>query len=105
MSADDVGPVGRFSPAAGVFLDRTEKVTRITGKMELFGPEATPARAGSIRHSINTVWTAKFPEGYSVLCNISVIYRGPDTEAGDFAQIEALKIAGPSHVNAWDRSM
>jgi hypothetical protein len=105
VSEEDASPVGYFSPAPGLFVDRTEKTTKISGKMELFGPEATAARAGSVRYSINKTWTATFPEGYSIACNISVIYRAPETEEGDFAQIEAIKISGPSHVNAWDRSM
>jgi hypothetical protein len=43
--SDEVLPVGRFSPAPGIFVDRTEKSVVITGAMELYGPEASAARA------------------------------------------------------------
>ncbi|HXU81419.1 MAG TPA: hypothetical protein VN914_08475, partial [Polyangia bacterium] len=62
------------------------------------GPEASPARASSIEQSINTTWTAKFPDGYTVTCQVSVKYRAFGVGRGQATQIEALKIAGPSHV-------
>jgi hypothetical protein len=104
VSDNDVLPVGRFSPVTGLTVDRSEQAINISGAMELFGPEATSARAQSVRTSINKVWTANFPEGPSVTCNITVTYRPPDRPAGRAAQIEAIKIAGPSHVSI-DRSM
>jgi hypothetical protein len=100
-----VMPVGRFSPAPGLFVDRTESSIKIDGAMELYGPEANPARAESIRRWINRVWTSNFPDGYSVSCNITVTYRGPGSKAGAASQIEAIKIAGPSHVSRLDSSM
>lgn len=105
MAAPGISPVARFSPVSGLFVDRTEKTVTISGKMEMFGPEATASRASSARHSINTVWTASFPDGHSVRCKIDITYRPPGTAAGDFCQIEAIKIAGPSHVSGIDRSM
>jgi hypothetical protein len=105
MGATNVSPVARFSPAPGIFVDRTNDSVSISGTMELFGPEATPARAGSVQHSINTVWTQSFPDGYSVSCKVDVIYRPPGTKAGNVAQIEAIKMAGPSHVAGIDRDM
>lgn len=95
----DVLPVARFSPAPGLILERTEKSVTISGKMELYGPEANAARAASIQNSINTTWTHTFPDGYSVTCNITVTYRGPGSTAGSATQIEADKLAGPSHVS------
>jgi hypothetical protein len=105
MSDGAILPVGRFSPVSGLFVDRTEKRVEISGRMELFGPEATAARAQSITHSINTTWSVSFPDGYSVNCKVLVAYRAPDAKAKDLAQIEAIKIAGPSHVSMLTRAM
>lgn len=66
--------------------------------MELYGPEATAARAASIQHSINDTWNRTFDDGYSISCNVTVKYRGPESSAGNATQIEALKTSGPSHV-------
>lgn len=106
--ADDVLPVGRFSPAPGIFVDRTINSVRIEGAMELYGPEATEARAHSVENSINNMWTRSFPDGYSVRCSIRVRYRGPGSSAGTATQIEALISSGPSHVTSLpfcDRTM
>jgi hypothetical protein len=73
--------------------------------MELFGPEATPGRAHSIARAINQMWTASYPDGYAVRCNIIVRLRSAHIAASKVVQIEAVKIAGPSHVNMSDRSM
>jgi hypothetical protein len=105
MGGTAVMPIGRFSPVKGLFVDRTETSIKIDGAMELYGPEANPARAESIRRTINNTWTATFPDGYSVSCNITVTYRGPGSSAGQAAQIEALKMAGPSNVSRIDSSM
>jgi Domain of unknown function (DUF4157) len=96
----DVLPVARFSPAPGIVVDRTERSVSISGAMELYGAEATPARAASIQSSINTTWTRTFPDGYSVTCNITVTHRGPGSSAGTATQIEAARISGPSHVSS-----
>ncbi len=103
-----VAPVARFSPAPGIFIDRTEKSVSISGAMELYGPEANAARALSIEQSINKTWNASFPDGYTVKCNITVRYRDASTAAGNATQIEAAMISGPSHVTdipGLDRSM
>jgi hypothetical protein len=105
MSDSEVLPVGRFSPVSGLFVDRTDKRVAITGAMELFGPEATPARAKSIGHAINSIWTASFSDGHSVTCSVTVLHRAPEVKAGDVAQIEAIKIPGPSHVSMLTRAM
>ena len=94
----------RFSPAAGVILDRTERSVTITGTMELYGSEANAARAASVQSSINTTWTRAFPDGYNVTCNITVTYRGPGSSAGAATQIDAEKTAGPSHVSGGEGS-
>jgi hypothetical protein len=105
---DPVPPVGRFSPAPSIVIDRTEHAVKITGKMELFGPEATAARAATIESNINSTWTRTFDDGYSVSCNISVRFRDQDSKPGEGTQIEALKCSSPSHVTNWplfDRTM
>jgi len=105
---DKALPVGRFSPAPGLFVDRTGNSVAITGAMELYGPEATAARAQSIEHSINSTWTKAFPDGYTVSCNVSVRYRGSGTSGGNATQIEAVNIDRPSPVTNFpglDRTM
>ena len=107
--SDEVLPVGRFCPAPGIFVDRTLNSVNITGSMELYGPEATAARAQSVEHSINDTWTHSFPDGYSVSCRVFVRYRNGDSKAAANAtQIEAIKTDGPSHVTdmpGFDRTM
>jgi hypothetical protein len=103
---DETLPIGRFSPASGLWIDRTDKSIKITGQMELYGAEATAARAASIQSSINSTWTKIFSDGYSVSCNITVRMKG--TGSGPAAQIEAVKQSGPSNVNTlpgMDRKM
>lgn len=93
-------PIGRFSPAPGIWVDRTERSIRITGTMEAYGAEATAARAATIQQSINSTWTQTFPDGYSIATTISVNYRGPGASASsNSAQIEIVNISGPSNVN------
>jgi hypothetical protein len=94
---DDVLPVARFSPAPGLFVDRTEHSLSISGAMELYGPEANAARAASIEQSINSTWNRAFSDGYTVTCAVTVTYRPPGSSAGHAAQIEAAKTTGPSH--------
>jgi hypothetical protein len=92
-------PVARFSPAPGLFVDRTQTSVTITGNMELYGEEATPDRAAQIQLWINQTWTQSFPDGYSVKCNVLVRYRGPGSEPSVATQIEAKNMSGPSHVD------
>jgi hypothetical protein len=92
-------PVERYSPAKGIYITRTDKEFKISGKMELYGPEATPIRARTIQDSINQIWTRTLQNGYKIKCNIIVEHRANGTKAGNASQIEALKISGPSHVN------
>jgi hypothetical protein len=99
MSEPSVLPVQRYSPAPAIWVDRTDKSITITGEMELFGPEATSARAQSIQDSINNTWTQTFTDGYVVKCNITVRHRGPGVKAKDVTQIETDKMSGPSNVN------
>ncbi len=99
MSEPSVLPVQRHYPAPGIIVDRSEKSVTITGSMEMFGPEATSARAESVQKWINTTWTGSFPDGYTSRCTITVRHRGPGTPAGAVAQIEADKISGPSNVS------
>ena len=93
-------PIGRFSPAPGIWVDRTERTVRITGTMELSGSEATAARAATLQNTINRTWTQNFPDGYSINCNITVRYRVPGSSASsNAAQIEAARVSEPSNVN------
>jgi hypothetical protein len=107
--SNEVLPVQRFSPAPGIWVDRTEKSVAISGAMQLHGDEANAARAHSIEHAINASWNSTFPDGYSVTCNVTVRYRGRKSSADDNAtQIEAKDAWGPSHVGnipGVDRSM
>ena len=106
--SDPVLPVGRFSPAPSIFVDRTLNSMKITGRMELYGPEATAARAAAMQQKINSTWTQIFSDGYSVACNITVRFRNKDSSAGDATQVEALKCDSPSHVTdlpLFDRTM
>lgn len=73
--------------------------------MQLYGPEATASRDQSIAHSINTIWTASFPDGYAIACQVRVSYRPESAAAADVVQIEAVDMAGPSHVNRLFMSM
>lgn len=105
MGETAVLPVVRFSPAPGLWVDRTETSVSITGQMEMFGPEANAARAQSVEHTINQTWTSTFPDGYAVSCNVSVRYRAPSDAAGNVAQIEVVAISGPSSVNSFTHNM
>ncbi len=97
--ANEVMPMGRFSPAKGLWVDRTDRSVKITGQMELYGPEATAERATTIQNTINTTWTQTFPDGYSVSCNITVQYRAGNSGSGVVAEIEALKTDKSSQVD------
>ena len=103
MGSNDVLPVGRFSPARGITVTRSGKSAAIDGAMELFGPAATASVATTIEASINSIWTATFPDGYSVTCKIKVRFRGAGSTATDVTQIEAVAIDGPSHVGIGTR--
>jgi hypothetical protein len=93
-------PIGRFSPAPGIWVDRTDRSIRITGTMEAYGSQATAAIAATIQQTINSTWTQNFPDGYSIACNVTVNYRGPGTSASaNAAQIEIVNMSGPSNVN------
>lgn len=93
-------PIGRFSPAPGIWVDRTDRSIRITGTMETYGAEANIARTRTIQQSINSTWTSRFPDGYSIACNVTVTYRGTGASASsNKAQIEILNMAGPSNVS------
>lgn len=93
-------PIGRFSPAPGIWVDRTERSISITGNMEAYGSEATSAIAATIQQTINNTWTQRFPNGYSISTNITISYRSPGTDASsNRAQIEITNISGPSHVS------
>lgn len=94
----DVLPFGRFSPSRGIIVDRTDKSIQISGVMELYGPEATGARATSIESSINSMWTSSFPDGYKVTTKIRVKFRGPKSVAGNATQIEAVNMTQDSFV-------
>jgi hypothetical protein len=66
--------------------------------MELFGPEASTARALKVQESINSTWTRSFPDGHSISCNVKVTYRAPGRSPGRVVQIEAKRCIEPSSV-------
>jgi hypothetical protein len=70
--------------------------------MELWGAEANVARAASVQLATNEKWNRTFKDGYSMKCNVTVRYRGPDSRPSFAVQIEALKMAGPSNVKISD---
>jgi len=102
---NELPPFGRFSPTRGLWIDRTDRSISISGAVELYGEDATLARALQAQNTINTTWTKRFADGYSVSCNITVRFRGPGSSAGNHAQIEAHKTSGPSEVNTLTRNM
>lgn len=87
----------RRSPAKGVFVDQTDKDIRITGKLEIYGPEATAARAVTIQNTINSLWTGTFTDGARITCNVTVTYRAPGTRKGHAGQIEVRMMKGASN--------
>jgi len=95
-ASGDVLPVGRFSPARGVWVDRTLKSVTITGMLEMYGPEATIERAQQVQNTLNTVWTQDFPDGYAVKCNVVVRYRAPGSQDSGVTQIEVLRMVAPT---------
>lgn len=94
---DDLLPVARFSPSAGIHVDRTGTRLVITGAMELHGPEATAERAASIETWINAMWTLRAEE-LTVETKVQIIYRPPGLEPSGVTEIYADNIAGPSNV-------
>jgi hypothetical protein len=99
---NDLLPVARFTPAPGIIVDRTGKSVAISGTMELWGPEASVARAASVQLAINNTWNRAFKDGYSIRCRIVVRYRDAASHPGFAVQIEAVKMAGPSNVHIKD---
>jgi hypothetical protein len=55
MSGLDTLPAAvRVYAAPGIFIDRVDSAIAIAGFMELFGPEASTARALKVQESINS---------------------------------------------------
>lgn len=97
-----MGDISRFSPAAGLWIDRTGGAVNISGTMEMYGAEASEERAKTVQDSINNTWTRDFPDGFIVRTNITVTFRGSGSSGGSATQIEACKMDGPSAVRpAW----
>jgi hypothetical protein len=95
---DEALPFGKYAPADGIWVDRTENSFNITGNMELYGDEATAARATQIQNCINSTWTKTFDDGFQVSCSVFVRLKGSGG-SGPAVKIEAKKMSGPSHVN------
>ena len=95
---DEALPIGRWSPASGLWVDRTENSFKITGQMELYGDEASAVRSTQVQNCINSTWTRKFDDGYEVTCIISVRLKGSGG-TGPAAKIQAKKMSGPSNVS------
>lgn len=81
--------IRRFSPARGISVDMTEKSIAITGRMQVWGTDATPAKANEIAASLNRNWSRVFSDGYTSQCTVTVSYRGKgDLEDSNVLQIE-----------------
>lgn len=89
----------RFSPSAGIFVERVGQTMRISGRLELYGDKATPALATQLQNTINSMWTASFPDGSSVSCAVTVTYRKPGAAAGGVTTIEARSGLGGAYVS------
>ena len=98
MGSGNPSPVGRFSPSRGLVVDRALKSVSVRGSMEMYGPAASATNAASVQNTINTIWTATFPDGSAIKCAITVKHRGPGSKASNATQIEALLTTGPTYV-------
>lgn len=92
-------PFGRFSPSKGIWVDKTENRLRITGTLEIYGDDASPAVALQVQHTINSNWTFSFSDN-DVTCNVLVKYRPAGSSAGPVTQIEAAKMFRSSQWNS-----
>lgn len=98
-------PFGRFVPVTGLTVDRTGNNVAIGGAMQCYGSEATAARCVTIQNTINSVWTATFPDGCSSVCQVLIMYRPPGVPSFGIAEIEIKSMSGPSNVNTSTRKM
>ena len=96
--ADPAAPAQRYSPSAGIIVERAGKTMTISGKMELYGEKATAALATQLQNTINSMWTASFPDGTSSSCAVSVVYRAPGTPSIGVTTIEAGTGKGGAYV-------
>jgi hypothetical protein len=81
--------IRRFSPARGIFVDMAENSITITGRMQVWGTDATPEKANAIAASLNRNWSRVFSDGYTSQCTVTAAYRGKgDPEDSGVLQIE-----------------
>ena len=92
-------PFGRFSPARGIWVDKSDRSIRISGEMEMFGDDASAAAAVQVQQTINSAWSFSFPDGNNVTCHVVVRYRPAGTPETPVTQIEAGKMIQPSQWN------
>jgi hypothetical protein len=95
---DPAPPAQRYSPSAGIVVERAGNTMKISGKMELYGEKATAALATQLQNTINSMWTASFPDGTSSSCAVSVVYRAPGTPSLGVTTIEAGTGKGGAYV-------
>jgi len=98
-------PFGRFVPAKGLTVDRTGNNVAIGGAMQCYGSEATAARCVTIQNTINSVWTATFPDGCSSVCQVVIMFRPPGVPSFGVTEIEIKSMSGPSNVNTSTKKM
>jgi hypothetical protein len=96
-------PFARYSPSAGVTVDRTGNRVTIAGTIELSGESASPARARSMEKAINDAWTHDFGAAGSVTCDITVCYRPPGSRETGVTQVYAGWMLGPSETANYGR--
>lgn len=92
-------PFGRFSPAKGIWVDKSDSNIRISGTMEMYGGDASVSAALQVQQTINSNWSFSFPDGNNVVCHVVIKYRAPGVSEGPYTQIEADKMIQPSQWN------
>lgn len=75
----------------------------ISGTIEAYGPHANEANAAQAQATIRQFWNQGFPDGYSVTCDVTVVYRA--SPSGNVVTIEMDKITGPSNVSRFTGNM
>ncbi|GLS86438.1 hypothetical protein GCM10010873_14120 [Cypionkella aquatica] len=89
-------PPRRFQPVPGITVDLAGSTLSITGRAEIWGPQANALRATQIQNTINNAWTMRVG-AVDFSCNIIVSHR-TSSEPGRALQIEVLDMPGPSNV-------
>jgi hypothetical protein len=84
---------GSASPWGGIGISWNQKQVTITAKLQVNGPEASPAVATQIEATIKKIWNASFPDGYAVSTNVTATYRAPG-DSVDFGAVDVYVYKG-----------